>query len=168
MWALLGLLACGDASGDFDDTDTDGNGTDDTDTSRSGTEVAGKSRIYRDCAPNDGAALVLAPAQPDDTCSLALDADRAGLGVWIYLYGDLPGITGGTVAFDAQNNNASAQYCSDATSGTCVGAVSGEVDFRGFVDGVSASGTWTLTLADGNIIYGSFDADWCEADVVCG
>jgi hypothetical protein len=135
----------------------------DTDTA---VEVRGVAKIWSTCGPADGPALILAPAQPSGGCDTS--GDPAPHGVWIYLFGDLPDAGPAVIEVGADGDAASAQYCPDHTTASCVDAVGGEVRFTAYEAGETAAGTWRLDLADGSTVGGEFDAGWCESTPVCG
>jgi hypothetical protein len=157
---LIAVLACTAADTDVPtDTDTPG----DTDV----TAVTGTAKIWRECGPADGAALILAPAQPSDVCDTTWDP--APKGAWIYVYRDLPDSAPAVIAIGADYGSAAtATYCPDHTTASCVDAVGGEVRFTAYEVDSTAVGTWRLDLPDGGSVGGDFDAGWCESTPVCG
>lgn len=154
--------------GDTDVVDTDASDTDVVDTDVVGTEITGAARIFDDCGPTDGPALVLSPGQTEDTCLTTNDGAPTHP-YRIFLVSDLP--TADALPHTVQlggdlRAGGIATYC--VTPDSCVTATSGSVTFTGYDHGVTATGTYTFTLPSGDVLWGSFDAGWCEVELWCG
>jgi hypothetical protein len=153
------------------DGDTDVSDTDDTDaldTDVVGTEVTGPAKIFDSCGPADGPALVLSPGQTEDTCLTENDGAsthplRMDIVSALPTSDALPHTI--TLGSDFRSGGI-ATYC--PTPDTCVGAISGSVTFTEYEHGVKAVGTYTVTLPDGEVLWGAFDASWCVVELWCG
>lgn len=173
---IVSLFACdsGDTS-QVDDTsnadtimDTDDDVIVDTDETV-GTELTGDATIWDVCGPADGAAVMLSVAQADAECAIDGSNPRNAHPVALFLWAALPTAdalpyTMGLGTDFASGGNAS---YSPTPSGPTFQASSGSVTFTSYADGTSAAGTWTITLDDGTVLYGDFDAAWCANEPVC-
>jgi hypothetical protein len=178
---LIGLLlmACsGDDSGETGDTTVDTDTSVDTDTTDTdgdtdvveGTELTGDATIWADCGPADGAALRLSVAQIDGECAVDGSNPRNAHPLTFYFWSDLPSGSSLPHTLDIGTEysvGGSASY-SPTPSGPTFEAVSGSVTFTSYVEETSAAGTWTVTLPDETVLYGTFDAAWCEKTLLCG
>lgn len=179
---IVSLFACesGDTT-EADDTananttlviDTDDDAiadTDATDTDTVGTALPGDATIWDVCGPTDGDALFLSVAQADAECATDGSNPRNAHPISLFLWAApptadaLPYTMGIGTDFDAGGN---ASY-SPTPSGPTYLASTGSVTFTSFTAGTSAAGTWTITLDDGTVLYGDFDAAWCANEPVC-
>lgn len=171
LLALLLAAGCGARSESrFDGgPSTDGASSDASAATDSGADTdAGPERfpvqsIEDACAPDDGPALRLELFASGTPCM----GDPTAPSVSMYIYeGDtrfLPIEPGETVTL----LDGAGTHCLGGAA-PCRVAPSGSITFDTFVDGVSASGSWSLTFTDGETMTGTFDAAWCEGDVLCG
>lgn len=160
------LAACPKPS--TDDTDTDIEDTDIEDTDLPPTPITGAVRIFDECGPADGPALVLSPGQTDDMCYTV--NDRTPMHPYrLYLVSNLPqpGSLPHTLTLGADlTTDGTATWC--PTFDGCVTATSGSVTFTAYEHGVTAVGTFEFTLPGGEVRTGTFDAGWCEHMIMCG
>ncbi len=167
MRQLLPILLCGAVVVGCPKPSTEDD-TDVSDTHVVGTEVTGPSKIFDSCGPTDGPALVLSPGQTEDTCFTANDGAsthplRLDLMVGLPTADALPH----TMTLGSNfGGGGIATYC--VTPDTCVSATSGRVTFTAYEHGVTAVGTYTVTLPNGQVLWGAFDAGWCTVELWCG
>lgn len=175
MRPFMPLLACalwlGGCPKPSPDGDTDVSDTDDTDaldTDVVGTELTGPAKIFDSCGPTDGPALVLSPGQTEDTCLTEPDgASTHPLRIELVSGLPTPDALPHTITLAEDfRGGGTATYC--VTPATCVGAIAGEVTFTAYEHDAVAKGTYTVTLPDGQVLWGRFDASWCAVELWCG
>lgn len=139
----------------------------DASTDGGGTSAYAGAYVMDECGPADGQALrviLFDGAVPE--CSA--DPDRRSLS--LYLYGAIFPITAGATitSSSASGATASAALCPGGTP-PCQTSSDLTVTFDTFVDAASASGSYTITWADGSSDAGTFAAEWCTSGpIVCG
>ncbi len=168
--ALLLLGACSGSHGLGDDAGTG----EDAGTSVDAATAGGYAGAYigPECAPDDGLAYYLTlwdGAVPE--CS----ADPARRSLSFYLFEGTDSFLPITAPVTINSNrtgggfgNGSATECPGG-SPPCRTAESWTLTFETFEDDAGASGTYSLTFADGSTTSGRFDASWCSfAPPMCG
>lgn len=128
--------------------------------------------ISPECAPDDGAALRLTVwegAVPE--CSA--DPARRSLSFYFFEGTDtfFPIVAPETITSRTTSGgfgNGSATACPGGTP-PCRVSQDWSLTFESFEDGVGASGSYSITFADGTMESGRFDASWCSfAPPTCG
>jgi hypothetical protein len=152
--AVLGL-GCG-TSHSGGDASADGGGT---------SDFAG-AYVMDTCGPADGPALqviLFDAAVPE--CSA--DTDRRSLS--FYVYGARFPITAGTtVTSSSASATGGASFCLGGAS-PCQTSSDFTITFDTFVDGASASGSYSISWTDGSTDAGTFGAEWCmSGPILCG
>lgn len=153
---LFAMIGCGE-SHTGGDASADSGGT---------SDFAG-AYVMDACGPADGHALQVLlydVAVPD--CS----ADTSRRTLAFYLYGPVFPITPGTTVTSSSASGAtgSATLCPGGTP-PCQTSGDFTITFDTFVDGTSASGSYTVTWGDGSSDAGTFGAEWCTVGpVICG
>lgn len=164
--AVLSLLlvAC---SGSHLPVDDGGGGED-----SGGASVYTGAYVSPECAPDDGAALRITlweAAVPE--CS----ADPARRSLSFYLFEGSstffpiePPETITSSSAGGGFGNGSATECPGGTP-PCRVSQDWSLTFESFLPDAGASGTYSVTFADGETIRGRFDASWCSpAPILCG
>jgi hypothetical protein len=107
------------------------------------------------CAPHDA---------PSTTFRLESEAtgDFVSLNLWPSGGVSLPS----TIEFDAGRTVGQGAYCTGTDE--CEQAMWGRISLEPSTGAASVRGEWTLGLADGRTVSGSFTADWLAIQALCG
>jgi hypothetical protein len=127
--------------------------------------------IEDSCAPDDGPALELTLyASLTDTCMADNTAQNLTINVFSgtdSVFPITPGTTVTSSAVDGGFGNGSANLCPGGGA-PCLNSQNFTITFEEFVQDVSAAGTYSITFEGDRVETGSFDATWCDGDVLCG
>lgn len=159
----LALASCSDSHGLDGDASVGADG---------GSSSYAGAYLTPECAPDDGAALSLLlfdAAVPE--CSA--DSERRSLTFYIFQGSSLffPIEAPETITSSAASGgfgNGSATECPGGTP-PCRVSMEWSITFETFQEDVGASGSYSITFADGETVTGRFDASWCSpGSIVCG
>jgi hypothetical protein len=119
------------------------------------------AEMHASCAPWDGPAVELTLTAEKASCKRSSFPNLR-----IYIWRGLPISAPTTIHFDDQSDNGGASLCSSENS--CQRAVKGSITFKTFEGGKHGSGSYEFVFQDGTIKKGTFDADWCNVQAICG
>ncbi len=121
--------------------------------------------VFRSCAPNDGPAYTF-QVGPNPSCNPTSTTFNAAV---ITVWSPFPLGAGTFTVGDGSFASGSSAFACPQPNAPCVQASGGTLVLTEFVDGTSASGSYTLSLPDGTTASASFTkATFCPNAEVCG
>ena len=116
--------------------------------------------VMGQCAPWDGPAIALYFTPTHQTCGKI-----AFPYVAIQIYAELDHLSGRTIKLDGWKIG-QAHRC--ASEGQCEAATSGEITFDAYDSNGPVTGHYEVKFRDGDVVRGTFHAEWCHERIVCG